>query len=89
MIDVRTQAHCVQLSPEECRQLYTLLGASAPFVRNQLRVIRAGGGGGVTLSTPDERRDVFDALSTTGRDSGDLTSGLRSLRAALAGCSER
>jgi len=85
MVDVRTQAHCVQLSRDECRHLYTLLGANAPFVRNQLRVIRDGGDRGVTLSTPEERREVLDALSTAGRGSPSLTGGLRSLQTALTG----
>ena len=85
MTNVRTQAHCVELSREECRHLYTLLGASAPFVRNQLRVSRDGGDRGVTLSTPEERREVFEALSSAGRGSRSLSGGLRSLQTALAG----
>ena len=52
MIDVRISGSCVHLSREEGLQLGILLGDRAPFVRNQLMVIRHGGGGAVTLSTP-------------------------------------
>jgi hypothetical protein len=73
----------IRLSPEECWQLYVLLGADAPFVRHQLIVIRRGRGGAVSLSRPEERRQVLHALATGGRDADALTSGLRSLKTAL------
>jgi len=83
VIRVRTPDLCVHLSEEECRQLYVLLGADAPFVRNQLSVIRRGGSGAVLLSTPEERRQVLDAVDTGGRGPDALSGGLRALKAAL------
>jgi hypothetical protein len=69
----------VQLTPTECRELYILLGEDAPFVRNQLSVIRNGGEIGVTVTTPDEHREVLAALRT-----GRLSDGLRLLKTALS-----
>ena len=83
MVDVRASDFLVDLSGEECYRLYVWLGEDAPFVRNQLSVIRHGGGRGVSLSTPEERRQVLDALVTGGRDTDALTGGLHSLRTAL------
>jgi hypothetical protein len=85
VIDVRVSGHCVHLSRDEGWKLQDWLADRAPFVRNQLMVVRHGGSGAVTLSTPEERRDVLDALSTAGQGKETLTSGLRSLETALAG----
>jgi len=89
VIDIRIPGCCVHLSREEGWQLRRWLGERAPFVRNQLMVIQHGGGGAVTLSTPEERREVLDALSTGGHSRNTLTGGLRSLEAALADLDNR
>jgi hypothetical protein len=83
VVDTATPTLCVQISKQECWRLYVLLGDDAPFVRHQLNVIRHGGAGTVSLSTPLERRQVLDALLSTDEDTGALTSGLTSLRTAL------
>ena len=83
MVDIRTPDLCVELSPDECWQLYVLLGEGAPFVRNQLSVIRRGGTGAVSLSTREERRQVLDALAAGSLGAGVLSAGLRSLQRAL------
>ena len=83
MVDIRTPDLCVELSPDECWQLYVLLGEGAPFVRNQLTVIRHGGTGAVSLSTREERRQVLDALAAGSLGAGVLSAGLRSLQRAL------
>jgi len=85
VIDVRVSRECVHLSRDEGWKLQTWLADRAPFVRNQLMVARHGGNGAVTLSTPEERRDVLDALSAGGQSEEALTSGLLSLETALAG----
>ena len=87
MIDVRAPGLSVNLSRDEGWTLLDWLADRAPFVRNQLMVVRHGGSGAVTLSTPEERRDVLDALTTDGR-SKTLTDGLRSLETALVGFEE-
>ena len=74
----------VELSARECWQLYEWLGEHAPFVRNQLRVIRQGGGGDVRLATREERQEVLQAIEIGCGSLGSLTSGLRSLKMALA-----
>ena len=81
MVEIRTPDHCVALSPDECWQLYVMLGDSAPFVRNRLSVIRRGGTGAVSLSTPDEREQVLHVLATDG--DGALSEGLRLLQTVL------
>jgi hypothetical protein len=83
VVDIRALDFRVDLSPEECWRLYVWLEDDAPFVRNQLSVVRHGGGRDVSLSTPEERRQVRNAIVTGGRDSSALTDGLRSLRTAL------
>jgi hypothetical protein len=70
----------VQLSPEECWQLYVSLGEEAPFVRNQLSVTRNGGSNPIAVTTARERRHILDVL---GR--GPLSDGLHSLRSGLEG----
>jgi hypothetical protein len=87
VIDVRAPGLNVNLSRDEGWTLLDWLADRAPFVRNQLMVVRHGGSGAVTLSTPEERRDVLDALTTDGR-SKTLTDGLRSLETALVGFEE-
>ena len=77
---VRTTASSgVRLSLEECSQLYVWLGDSAPFVRNQLHLLRSGSEN-VSLDTSQECRDVLEAIEHGG---SSLTSGLRSLKLAL------
>ena len=83
-IAVQTADFSVSLSRDETWTLFVSLGGDAPFVRHQLSVIRGGGHGSVSLSTPQERRDVFEALQDD-RIGRPLTEGLLSLRAALAG----
>jgi hypothetical protein len=73
----------VGLSTDECWQLYVWLGTDAPFVRNQLSVIRRGGRPGVSLATAEERRQVLNALANDGRDPNELSDGLRLLHTAL------
>ena len=82
MVDILTRDHCVHLSPDECWRLYVQLGDDAPFVRNRLKVIRHGGGGAVSVSTSEERRQVLNAL--TGVKLGVDAPGLRALELALA-----
>ncbi len=89
MIDIRISGCCVHLSRDEGWQLRMWLGERAPFVRNQLMKIQHGGGGAVTLSTPEERREVLDALSSGGQSRNTLTGGLCSLEAALADVDNR
>jgi hypothetical protein len=83
VVDIRIADLCVDLSPDECWRLYVLLGDGAPFVRNQLSVIRHGGTGAVSLSTREERRQVLDALAAGSLGAGVLSTGLRSLQRAL------
>jgi hypothetical protein len=83
MVDVRFADVRVALSADECWRLYVWLGTDAPFVRNQLSVVRHGGELGVSLATAEERRQVRDALEGGGRDPADLSDGLRSLHSAL------
>jgi hypothetical protein len=85
VIDVRVSGHSVRLSRDEGWKLQDWLADRAPFVRNQLMVVRHGGSGAVTLSTLEERQDVRNALSTASQGEEALTSGLLSLEAALAG----
>jgi hypothetical protein len=85
VIDVRISGQSVHLSRDEGWKLQTWLADRAPFVRNQLMVVRHGGSGAVTLQTPEERRDVLDALAGAGRDEETLTGGLLALEVALAG----
>ena len=82
MVEIRTPDQCVSLSPDECWRLYVLLVDGAPFVRNRLSVIRQGGTGAVSLSTPEERRQVLQVLAANSR--GALSSGLRLLQTVLA-----
>lgn len=81
VVEIRTPDHCVGLSTEECWQLYVMLGDSAPFVRHRLSVIRRGGTGAVSLSTPDECREVLQVLATEGN--GALSEGLQLLQTVL------
>jgi hypothetical protein len=83
VVEIRTPDLCLELSPDECWRLYVLLGEGAPFVRNQLSVIRHGGTGAVSLSTRQERRQVLDALAAGSLGAGVLSAGLRSLQRAL------
>jgi len=84
VVRVQTPGASVQLSQAECWQLYVWLGDGAPFVRNQLRVIRHGGAGAVSLSNAEECRLVLRALADGGRRGRDaLTDGLCSLKSAL------
>jgi hypothetical protein len=72
----------VHLSKQECWELYVLLADDAPFVRHQLSVVRNGGPGRVSLTTPAERRQVLASL-LSGADEAS-TGGLAALRAAIA-----
>ena len=83
MVAVLIPALRVELSSRECWQLYEWLGEHAPFVRNQLRVIRQGGSGDVKLATREERQEVLQAIEIGCRSLGSLTGGLRSLKMAL------
>jgi hypothetical protein len=83
VIDIRVSGRSVQLSRNEGWQLRAWLGDRAPFVRNQLMVAQQGGRRAVTSLTPEERREVLDALSDGGGSKNALTHGLRSLEAAL------
>jgi hypothetical protein len=84
-VSVGVPGAVVHLSKEECWELYVLLGDDAPFVRNRLSVVRHGGTGGVSLTTPSERREVYDRLASRPGGIAALTGGLRSLQAALGG----
>lgn len=81
VVEIRTSDRCVSLSSDECWQLYVMLGDSAPFVRHRLSVLRRGGTGAVSLSTPEEREQVLHVLDTDGN--GALSEGLRLLQTAL------
>lgn len=83
MVDIRIPDLCIDLSPDECWQLYVLLGDRAPFVRHRLKVIRSGGTGTISLSTSEERRQVLDALAAGDQGTDVLSTGLRSLQTAL------
>jgi hypothetical protein len=82
MVDVRALDAQLDLSRRECWLLYVWLGQNAPFVRNQLSVVRNGGRGSVSISR-DEARHVLAAIATGGADPTALTGGLRALRTAL------
>ena len=82
VVSVGPAGGVVHLSKEECWELYVLLEDDAPFVRNQLRVVRHGGRGGVALTTRAERRQVLDRL-VAGADRTSM-GGLAALRAAIA-----
>jgi hypothetical protein len=79
VVDVRGSDFRLDLSRDECWLLYVWLGEHAPFLRNQLSVVRNGGSGAVSISTHEEGRQVVAALAT----GGALTGGLRSLMTAL------
>ena len=83
MVDVRGGDFRVALSEDECRLLYVWLGVEAPFVRNQLTVVRHGGAGVVSISTREEGRQVLAAIAKGCADPAALTDGLRALRTAL------
>ena len=78
-----TSGALVHLSKAECWELYVSLADDAPFVRHQLTVVRNGGAGGVSLTTPAERRQVLDRLTSRTGGIDALDGGLRSLEAAL------
>jgi hypothetical protein len=80
VIRVGREGRQIDLSRADCWDLYVLLGDAAPFVRNQLTVIRNGGDGSVLLATTDERQQVLAALLVE-----TLSPGLESLKLALAG----
>ena len=83
VVDVCGPDFRLALSRDECWLLYVWLGVEAPFVRNQLSVLRHGGSGAVSISTRDESRQVLAAIAAGSADREALTGGLRSLRAAL------
>jgi hypothetical protein len=83
MVDVRAFDSRLDLSRKECWLLYVWLGQNAPFVRNQLSVVRNGGSATVCISSREEANQVLSAIATGGPDPAVLTGGLRSLRAAL------
>jgi hypothetical protein len=83
MVDVRGSDFRLALSRDECWLLYVWLGVEAPFVRNQLKVVRHGGDDVVSISTREEGRQVLAAILAGSADPGGLTAGLRSLRTAL------
>ena len=83
MVDVRGADFRLDLSRDECWLLYVWLGEHAPFLRNQLSVVRNGGSGAVSISTHEEGRQVLAALVTGGTDPEALSGGLRSLMTAL------
>jgi hypothetical protein len=83
VVDVRVLDRRVDLSRRECWLLYVWLGQDAPFVRNQLSVVRNGGSGAVSISSSKEASEVLAALSSSSVDPDELTGGLRSLRVAL------
>jgi hypothetical protein len=85
VVDVRVLDSRLDLSRKECWLLYVWLGQSAPFVRNQLSVVRNGGSATICISSREEARQVLSAIATGGADPAALTHGLRSLRAALGG----
>jgi hypothetical protein len=83
VVDIMSPDLCVDLSRSECWRLYVLLGEDAPFVRSQLSAVRNGRGGGISLSTPEERRHVLAALTAGSRGTNTLSTGLRLLHTAL------
>ena len=83
MVDVRGLDFQLDLSRRECWLLYVWLGQNAPFVRNQLSVVRNGGSAAVSISSREEAHQVLAAISTAGGDPSALTGGLRSLQTAL------
>jgi hypothetical protein len=83
VVDVRGVDFRLDLSRNECWLLYVWLGEKAPFLRNQLSVVRNGGSAAVSISTHEEGRQVLAALATGGADPAALTGGLRSLMTAL------
>ena len=83
MVDVRTLSRQVELSRRECWLLYMWLGQDAPFIRNQLSVVRNGGTAAVRISSREEASQVLAAITAGGADATALTDGLRSLRTAL------
>jgi len=86
MVDVRALDSQLDLSASECWHLYVWLGQNAPFVRNQLTVVRNGGRAIVSISSREEARQVLTAISAGCADPAALSPGLCSLRAALNGC---
>ena len=83
VVDVRGPDFRLVLSRDECWLLYVWLGGEAPFVRNQLSVLRHGGSGGVSIATREEGRQVLEAIAAGCADREALTGGLHSLRTAL------
>jgi hypothetical protein len=83
MVAVRSPGLRVGLSRRECWLLYDWLRAQAPFVRSQLRIIRDGGTGDVSLTTQEELQEVLAAIESGGRGLEPLTPGLLALKLAL------
>jgi hypothetical protein len=83
VVDVRGLDFRLDLSRDECWLLYKWLGDAAPFVRNQLSVMRNGGSGCVSITTREEARQLLAAIATGSAQSVALSDGLRSLRTAL------
>jgi hypothetical protein len=82
VVDVYALEQRLALTRSECWLLYVWLGEHAPFVRNQLSVARRGGTAAVSISTLEEGREILAAI-TARADRSTLSSGLRSLEAAL------
>jgi hypothetical protein len=74
----------VDLSHAECWQLYSWLGAEAPFVRSQLRTFRNGGTADVSLTTHEELLGVLEAIESGADGLEPLPPGLLALKLALA-----
>ena len=87
VVEVQGLDFRLDLSREECWLLYVGLGEHAPFVRHQLAVVRHGGTPRISISTYEEGRQVLAALENPDVETETLTSGLRSLKIALAGSS--
>jgi hypothetical protein len=83
MADVRAFGSRLDLSRSECWLLYVWLGDHAPFIRNQLSVVRNGGSATICISSREEASQVLAAIAASGTDPAQLTEGLHSLRAAL------
>jgi len=89
VVDVRGLDFRLDLSRDECWLLYTWLGDTAPFVRNQLSTMRNGGSAGVAITTREEARQLLAAIATGSAQSMALSDGLSSLRSALADAENR
>ena len=74
----------VELSRKEAWRLYVLLADGAPFVRHALRAVPPNNGiGTVSLSTPQERQHVLEALLRGSTTRAPLSNGLQALAIAL------